>query len=159
MESAIYSNQGDEYQRLIALNWVVRLLCEDDLDWVQIEAIASPVTQDRILVDDIVISHKDGHKIYIQAKKNQPDHRAWSLSDLKDMLFQATGQLRKDPTGQVALYSRTPFGDLQKLKDAVMLYKSCSMFNVRVSGTIKQIHNEFKHLLTISDAEAFNILR
>ena len=59
MELAIYSNQGDEYQRLIALHWVVRLLYEDNLDWVQMEAIASPETQERILVEDIVVGHKD----------------------------------------------------------------------------------------------------
>ncbi|MBM4054367.1 MAG: hypothetical protein FJ264_06810 [Planctomycetes bacterium] len=109
MESAIYSNQGDEYQRLIALHWVVRLLYEDDMEWVQMEAIASPDTQERILVEDIVVNYKDGHKLYIQAKKNHPYRRAWSLSDSQDMLFNARNQLKKDATGRVSFYSRTPF--------------------------------------------------
>ena len=69
MESAIYSNQGDEYQRLIALHWVVRLLIEDDLEWVQMEAIASPDTQERILIEDIVVGYKDRHKLYIRQRK------------------------------------------------------------------------------------------
>jgi len=158
MESAIYSNQGDEYQRLIALHWVVRLLYEDDLDWVQIEAIASPTTQERILVEDIVVGYKNGLKIYIQAKKNQPDHRAWSFSELKDMLSKAKNQLKKDPTGKISFYSRTPFGDLQKLGEAVNLYESFSMFNTNTSASVKQIFDEFKHLLNISCEVAFDIL-
>ncbi|HHT9137081.1 MAG TPA: AAA family ATPase [Candidatus Wunengus sp. YC60] len=158
MESAIYSNQGDEYQRLIALHWVVRLLYEDDLDWVQMEAIASPDTQERILIEDIIVSYKDRHKVYIQAKKNQPDHKAWSLSDLKKMLSNAKYQLKKDPNGRVSLYSRTPFGDLQKLKEAVNLYESFSMFNSNASGLVKNIFNDFKRILDISCKETFNIL-
>lgn len=148
MESAIYSNQGDEYQRLIALHWVVRLLCEDDLEWVQMEAIASPSTQERILIEDIVVGYKDGHKLYIQAKKNQPNYRAWSLSELKDMLSNAKNQLKKDPTGQVAFYSRTPFGELQKLIADVNLYENFSMFNSsNTSGTVKKIFDDFKCIL------------
>ena len=158
MESAIYSNQGDEYQRLIALHWVVRLLYEDDLDWVQIEAIASPDTQERILVEDIVVGHKDGHKIYIQAKKNQPDHRAWSLSNLKEMLFNAKNQLKKDPIGQVFFYSRTDFGDLKKITDAADLYKIFSVFNSNAPKTTKNIFDKFKQLLNISCEEAVVIL-
>jgi hypothetical protein len=62
MEAAIYSSQGDEYQRLIALHWVVHLLSDAALAWVQIEAIAHPDTQERILIEDVVIAYKDGHK-------------------------------------------------------------------------------------------------
>lgn len=150
MESAIYSNQGDEYQRLIALHWVVRLLYKDDLEWVQMEAIASPSTQERILIEDIVVGYRDGHKLYIQAKKNQPNYRAWSLSELKDMLSNAKNQLKKDPTGQVAFYSRTPFGELQKLIADVNLYENFSMFNSsNTSGTVKKIFDDFNVFLIL----------
>ncbi len=158
MESAIYSNQGDEYQRLIALHWVVRLLYDNDLDWVQTEAIASPDTQERILIEDIVVGYKDGHKLYIQAKKNQPNYSEWRLSDLKKTLSNAKNQLRKDLTGQVSFYSRTPFPDLQKLIETVKLYESFSMFDSNASGVVKEIFDNFKCILDITAEEAFFVL-
>lgn len=159
MESAIYSNQGDEYQRLIALHWVVRLLYEDELEWVQIEAIASPETQERILIEDIVIGYKDGYKTYSQAKKNQPKHRAWSLADLRDILRKSKKQLTIDPAGKVSLYSRTEFGDLKRLKEAENLYGDFSEFNSNAASPIKAIFNEFKDILDLSNEDAFKILR
>uniref|UniRef100_UPI00402575E6 AAA family ATPase n=1 Tax=Candidatus Wujingus californicus TaxID=3367618 RepID=UPI00402575E6 len=158
MESAIYSNQGDEYQRFIALHWVVKLLHEDELDWVQIEAIASPDTQERILIEDIVVGYKDRHKLYIQAKKNQPNYREWNLSDIKDMLSKAKNQLKKDPAGLVSFYSRTPFTDLQKLREAVNLYESFSMFNANASSAVKKIFDDFICVLDITAEEAFFVL-
>lgn len=158
MESAIYSNQGDEYQRLIALHWVVRLLYEDDLDWVQMEAVASPETQERILIEDIVVGYKNGHKLYIQAKKNQPTYREWKLSDLKETLSHAKNQLKKDPTGQVSFYSRTPWPDLERLIEAVKPYESFSMFDSNTSGIAKKLFDNFKCILDIKAEEAFFIL-
>ena len=158
MESAIYSNQGDEYQRLIALHWVVRLLIEDDLEWVQMEAIASPDTQERILIEDIVVGYKDRHKLYIQAKKNQPAFRGWSLSDLQDILLKTKDQLKRDPNGQVYLYSRTPFVDLQKLKETANSYDNLPMFDSNAFSSVKEIFDNFKRILNISSEEAFNIL-
>ncbi|MEW6002545.1 MAG: hypothetical protein AB1638_07880, partial [Nitrospirota bacterium] len=159
MEAAIYSHQGDEYQRLIALHWVVRLLYEDDLDWVQIEAIASPNTQERLLIEDIVIGYKDGHKTYIQAKKNQPKHRAWSLADLGDILRKSKKQLTNDPAGKISLYSQTEFGDLKRLKEAENLYSDFAEFNSNALNPIKTVFNKFKDILGLSDEDAFKILR
>lgn len=65
------------------------------------EPIASPETHEQIRIEDIVVSYKDGHKVSIQAKKNQPDHRAWSLSGIKDIVSDTKKQLKKDPTGYV----------------------------------------------------------
>ncbi|GAN34670.1 Isocitrate lyase [Candidatus Brocadia sinica JPN1] len=35
------------------------------------EAIASPKTHERILIEDIVVDYKNEHKVYIQAKKTK----------------------------------------------------------------------------------------
>lgn len=159
MEAAIYSNQGDEYQRLIALHWVVKLLYDDNLDWVQIEAIAYPDTQDRILIEDVVIAYKDGHKAYIQAKKNQPQHRAWNLNELKDILTKAKAQLVKDPRGQVYLYSRTPFGELHSLKESVSVYETFLMFDGNAPATAKDSFQNFKEIIDASGEKAFEIIQ
>ncbi|MBE0427294.1 MAG: ATP-binding protein [Nitrospirae bacterium] len=159
MEAAIYSNQGDEYQRLIVLHWMVQLLSNDDLEWVQIEAIAHPETGDRILIEDVVVAYKDDRKIYIQAKKNQPQYRSWSLNELKDNLLKAKAQLEKDPQGQVYFYSRTPFGELHSLKESTRLYEDFLMFDGNAPGTIKDIFENFNGIIGTSGAEAFAIIQ
>ncbi|GIK11694.1 MAG: hypothetical protein UZ01_02320 [Candidatus Brocadia sinica] len=71
------------------------------------EAIASPKTHERILIEDIVVDYKNEHKVYIQAKKNQTDHKAWRLSDLKDMLSKAKNQLKKTPL-DISIFIQEP---------------------------------------------------
>lgn len=112
------SNQGDDYQRLIAMHWLIRLLSDDDIDFIQAESNGIPGIDERISVDDIVVVYKDGQRRHIQAKKNQSRHRAWSLSDLKDEIPKVRDQLESNPEVDVEFYSRSPFGDFCSLAEA-----------------------------------------
>ena len=101
------SHQGDDYQLLIALHWTIRLLEEEnEWEWIELEAISLPGEGSKVFVDDIVIGHSDGSRRFIQAKKNQPDRRAWSIADLKDELLNARDQLDKKPADRVIFYSK-----------------------------------------------------
>ncbi|MBE9020566.1 hypothetical protein IQ272_31455 [Chroococcidiopsidales cyanobacterium LEGE 13417] len=68
-------------------------------------------------VDDVVILYKNGSACFIQAKKNQTDHKAWSFSDkvLKDELCKARDQLELRANSKIKFYSRSQFGDLASL--------------------------------------------
>jgi len=80
------SNQGDDYQLLVALHWLIRILVDDDIDYIQAESNGLPSIKEKVSVDDVVIVYKNIHRRHIQVKKNQPTHRAWSLADLNDEL-------------------------------------------------------------------------
>ena len=109
------SNQGDDYQLLVALHWLVRILVDDEIDYIQAESNGLPGVEEKVSVDGVVVVYKDGRRRHIQVKKNQPTYRAWSLADLNDELPKMLGQLEINSSCFVELYSRSPFGDLQAL--------------------------------------------
>ncbi len=63
------SNQGDNYQRLVAMHWLIRLLNDDEIDFIQAESNGIPDIDEKISVDDIVVVKKAGGRRHIQAKK------------------------------------------------------------------------------------------
>lgn len=165
MQPTIYSNQGDEYQRLITLYWVVNMLHREDIEWVQAETISLPgfenKREEKVYVEDTVICYKNGLRKYIQAKKNQSIHRAWSLSDLHEegILWAAKRQIEKDPTGTVLLYSRTEFGDLKMLVESVAMFDNQASFSNHASKTIINICNRLQNFLDITPNEAHHLLK
>ena len=78
------SNQGDDYQLKIAMHWLLRLLSDDDIDYIQAESNGLPNIDEKVSVDDVVIVYKDGHRRHIQAKKNQTNQ------DRDNQIFQGT---------------------------------------------------------------------
>ena len=89
------SNQDDEYQLCIALHWLIQLLSNDSIEAIQVDSTGIPGQNITVSVDDIVVLKKDSSAIFIQAKKNQPEHQSWSLRDrvLQDELRKARDQL------------------------------------------------------------------
>lgn len=153
------SNQGDEYQLRIALNWLIRALKDPTIDWVQGESRGVPNEAASITVDDIVVRFKDGHSEYVQSKKNQPDHRAWSLSDLNKELLKARDQLEVDATGEVSLYSRTPFGDLYQLVQTCALVPDHAAFNRDAGEKAASILDELSKMLGRTPEQTFLLTR
>ena len=49
------SDQGDDYQRLIALHWIIRLLGDEGIDFVQAQSTGLPGVAEKITVDDVVV--------------------------------------------------------------------------------------------------------
>ncbi len=125
------SSQGDDYQRLVAMHWLIRLINDEDgIYCIQAESNGLPAIDEKISVDDIVVVYTDGHRRHIQVKKNQPQNRAWSLSDqsLADELPKIRDQLESKDDSILELSSRTTFGDLQSLAEASREYRTTMHF-------------------------------
>lgn len=108
--AGIRSNRGDGYQTLVAFDWALKVLSDPDYLWLEIDSITYSV-------DDVVIGKADGTRIACQCKKNQPDFKAWSISDLADELDKASALLGMNQNAEVRFYSRNNFGDLAKLRE------------------------------------------
>lgn len=108
--AGIRSNRGDGYQTLVAFDWALTVLSDENYQWLEIDSI-------NYLVDDVVVGKADGTSIACQCKKNQIDFEAWSVADLSDELGKAAKLLKQNTTTEVRFYSRNNFGDLGKLKE------------------------------------------
>jgi hypothetical protein len=153
------SAQGDEYQLRIALHWATRLLMDEEVEAIQAESMGLPGEDTRVYVDDVVVCLAGGRRIYIQAKKNQPDHSAWSLRDstLQEELVKARDQLESDPNGEVRLYSRTPFGELQKLVEVSRSFPDHSTFAAEAPRNIKGLLQRLSDILSRDHAVTFQL--
>jgi hypothetical protein len=155
------SSQGDEYQLRVALHWLIRLLEDNSIQGIQVNSVGIPDQDFPVTVDDIVVLYKDGHACFIQAKKNQTDHKAWSLSDekLKVELLKACEQLESRENSEVKFYSRSPFGELKALVEFCKQFPDYSAFNRdapgKQSGALKQLSNIIKR----SEEVTFNLAR
>ena len=65
--SARRSHRGDEFQVAVAAYWVARLLLDEVLDSVRVDAVALPGDDELIQVDDVVVGYHDGSWRFIQA--------------------------------------------------------------------------------------------
>lgn len=108
--AGIRSNRGDGYQTLVAFDWALTVLSDDDYQWLEIDSIA-------YLVDDVVIGKADGSLVACQCKKNHTNFDAWSLKDLSDELKKAAKLLAQNKNAEVRFYSRNNFGELGKLRE------------------------------------------
>lgn len=125
----IQSNRGDGYQTLVAFDWALTVLTNPEFQWLEVDAVTSPV-------DDVVIGIIDGARICCQCKKNQSELRAWSIGDLKDELDKAIHLLTEDPKAEVRFYSRSPFGDLAALKELSTSFPDDATYHTRL-GELK----------------------
>lgn len=135
------SIQGDEYQIRVAAHWLIRLLEEDTLAYVQAEVIALPGDNQEMRVDDVVVTFKVGNEYFIQAKKNQLQHREWRLSDriLQNELCKANAQIETTEKASIWFYSRSPFGELKKLaEDCRTLYPEFPLFSQAAPDSLKK---------------------
>lgn len=108
--AGIRSNRGDGYQTLVAFDWALTVLSDENYQWLEIDSIT-------FLVDDVVIGKADGTVIACQCKKNQIDFKEWSANDLADELEKAARLIAQNETSKVYFYSRNNFGRLGKLKE------------------------------------------
>ena len=125
------SSLGDEYQLRVALHWLIQLLENDTIKSIQVDSTGLPGEDSSVTVDDIVVLYKNGHACFIQAKKNQTNHKAWSFSDqvLKDELCKARDQLESRANSKVKFYSRSLFGDLASLVENCGYFPEYSAFD------------------------------
>jgi hypothetical protein len=108
--AGIRSNRGDAYQTLVAFDWALTVLSDQDYQWLEIDSITYSV-------DDVVVGKGDGTQIACQCKKNQIDFRAWTIADLGEELDKASHFLTNNQKGEIRFYSRNNFGALAKLRE------------------------------------------
>lgn len=108
--AGIRSNRGDSYQTLVAFDWALTVLSDEDYQWLEIDSITYSV-------DDVVVGKSDGTQIACQCKKNQIDFKAWTITDLADELDKASSLLINNQNAEVRFYSRNNFGALAKLRE------------------------------------------
>ena len=108
--AGIRSNRGDGYQTLVAFDWALTVLSDEDFQWLEIDSITYSV-------DDVVVGKSDGTQIACQCKKNQTDFKAWTITDLAYELDKASSLLTNNQNAEVRFYSRNNFGALAKLRE------------------------------------------
>jgi hypothetical protein len=156
------SNQGDDYQRLVAVHWLIRLINDvDGISYIQAESNGLPDIDEEISVDDVVVVYANGRRRHIQAKKNQPQNRMWSLSDrsLADELPKIRNQLESIGDTIVELASRTPFGNLQSLAEASREYPDLNAFRRGSGKTLKDTLTALATKWERSEEHSFYLLR
>ena len=114
--AGVRSAQGDAFGELVALRYVVEMIYTESLQVIELDSTALDTSGKPVQVDDIVV-HYDASKLYIQAKKNQTTHRAWSIADLSGELTKAWAQWHREPHARLLFISRNDFGDLGRLRD------------------------------------------
>ncbi len=133
--AGIYSNRGDYYQALIALEWALSVLESSEYQWLEIDSI-------EFKVDDIVIGKTDGSFICCQCKKNQTDFKAWSLTDLSDELNKAFSLLGNHENVFIQFYSRDSFGELAKLKEHSRIYSDENSYYMSLPAKLQDTDAE-----------------
>ena len=153
------SNLGDEYQLCVALHWTIKLLSDNDIDFIQVDSTGIPDRGYVISIDDIVVVYKNGRTRYMQAKKNSPDHRAWSFSQLKEELVKAREQLTNDENGEVEFYSRTPFGEFQRLVTTCQHIPSYDVFKQTAGKNQQGYLNKLATAIGCSEEDSFGFAK
>ena len=155
------SSLGDEYQLRIALHWLIRMLEDDTIESIQVNSTGIPGENSSVTVDDIVILYKNGHVCFIQAKKNQTNHKAWSFSDsiLKDELCKARNQLESRDNSKVKFYSRSPFGALASLVENCGYFSEYSAFHREADKNQQESLNSVSKILGRTKEISYDLVK
>ncbi len=158
-KAGTYSNQGDDYQRAIAVNWIIELLVNDKIEYVQVESNGLLSKNEEVTIDDVVVVYKDGTRRHIQAKKNHPTQRAWSIKDWGSELPKILSQLEQGEHITVELYSSTSLGEFETLTEACRIFPNFRDFKRELSivnnKAISTLEDEWQR----SAMEIFNLLK
>lgn len=152
--AGIRSNRGDVYQTLVAFDWALTVLSDQDFQWIEIDSITYSV-------DDVVISKTDGTLIACQCKKNQTDFKAWSMSDLSDELEKASKLVAANQNAYVRFYSRSNFGDVAKLKEHCSTQSTEASYRSSLGIELKAVDASLTALLAkfAKNVSVFEFLR
>ncbi len=116
-----FSSRGDEYQLQIGLHWLINLLSDQSIDFIQIELTGIPDLEIPITVDDVIVFFKNKHIKFIQAKKNCPQHKYWTINLLLDEFKKAFQQIQVCSNCSIVFYSQSPWGEVEQLVEVLEL--------------------------------------
>ena len=158
-KAGTYSNQGDDYQRAIAINWIIKLITDNTIEYVQVESNGISGIHEKVTVDDIVVVYKDGKRRHIQAKKNQTQERLWSIKDWGSELPKILFQLEQGEHITVELYSATPLSEFTSLPKECRSHPNFSDFKNELSEANAKALSILVQEWERSEVEIFNLLK
>ncbi len=158
--AGVRSWRGDEFQLRVALNYLIRVLA-GDLAGLQVESVGLPGYDEAIEVDDVVALLFGDSREYVQVKKNQQEYESWKLRDrvFRTELVSARDQLERDATGVVRFFSRSPFGELQKLKEEADPCPDLAAFKRNVGQGVAASLSELAAILERSETQTLDLVR
>jgi len=141
--AGIRSSRGDGYQTLVAFDWALTVLSDENYQWLEIDSVT-------YLVDDVVIGKTNGELIACQCKENQIDFTAWKIADLADELEKASHFLNNRQNAEVCFYSRTNFGVLAKLRKHSSIQNNEMSYQASLGKKLKKIDADLSARLATS---------
>jgi len=158
-KAGTFSSQGDDYQRVIAINWIIKLIADNSIEYVQVESNGLAGIHEKVTVDDIVVVYVDGKRRHIQAKKNQTQERSWSIKDWGSELPKILSQLEQGEYVTVELYSATPLGEFTTLPKECRSHPNFSDFKKELSDANAKALSILVKEWCRSEEEIFNLLK
>lgn len=163
-KAGVLSHQGDDYQVKIASKWITHLLFNDCIASIQVESTGLRGDDVSPFVDDIVVEFTDGHRVYIQVKKNEPRYQNWTLKNptMERELIKARDQLEMEGTHQrtkVLFYSQSPFGKIRSLAKEVDVYVDFKLFESEAPPYLKFELDNLAGLWDRTQEKAYALLK
>ncbi|WP_430972717.1 AAA family ATPase [Sunxiuqinia rutila] len=158
-KAGTYSTQGDDYQRAVAINWIIKLITDDTIKYIQVESNGLLGIDEKVTVDDIVVVYKNGDRRHIQAKKNQTQERSWLIRDWRSELPKILFQLEQGKHIEVELYSATPLGEFTTLPRECRSFLNFSDFREQLSLANDKALSSLVKEWNRSEEDVFNLLK
>ena len=146
--SGTYSNRGDYFQMLVAMHWAIRVLDNPDFEWLTIDSTEYEV-------DDVVIGKTDNTLICCQCKKNQPNFKEWTISDLASEIEKAFNLYQKHSKINIRFCSRNPFGYFEKIKEYAMTQPDRDEYEKKLPENLKKTNELLSSQLNGSNPYPF----
>lgn len=146
--SGTYSNRGDYFQMLVAMRWAIRVLDNPDYEWLTIDSTEYEV-------DDVVIGKTDNTLICCQCKKNQPNFKEWTISDLASEIEKAFNLYQKHSKINIRFCSRNPFGYFEKIKEYAMTQPNRDEYEKKLPENLKKTNELLSSRLNGSNPYPF----
>ena len=159
-EAGVRSSIGDDYQDMLAVWWLAKMLTDETLNKIEVES-TSVLNCERVRVDDVII-HKNEGIIFCQCKVDHPRRATWNVTDLKDDLFKAWKQWQKTPEGEIYFYSSGPFGNLKHLQELAERMPDVDAFMHEMPNNIGGEYSNFSQIVAQGNAspnEIFTFFR
>lgn len=156
--AGVRSSLGDSFQSLVATRYAVEMIYTPQLREIEVDATSLDPSGNPALVDDVIVRYRDT-TLYVQAKKNQTDFRAWSIGDLGDELKKAWIQWRRDPSARLLFISRNDFGDVAKLREYATTQPTSEAFErsltTELGGIADRVRSYDEQTGSLADLHAF----
>lgn len=149
-EAGVRSSIGDDYQDMLAVWWLAKMLTDETLKKIEVES-TSMFNGERVLVDDVII-HKNDGIIFCQCKVDHPKRGTWHVTDLKDDLCKAWKQWRDNLENEIYFYSSGPFGSLKQLQKRAAQMPDVDAFMHEMPQKIADEYSKFSQGVTQESA-------